>query len=271
MMLLTAGVTYGHDSPNDVIDALTHRIEEEAKARLLVDRGLEYRVVGDHLRAEQDLRAALELSPEYVPAYIALAQMFVHREQIHEAFNVIESGLNRTSDVDFCNEFYRLRAESHAIEGDWNSARISVSKISVAGRQDLGCVLLWSRIQNELGEIDARVDDLRKAYSDNSAVVLESELIDALRDAEKFEEALERINSHLGRGRYKAEWLLRRAETYRAMGEYANQHADAEAALEELERRLDRARPNRQLYVERAKARVLLGDSKDSRLALDAK
>lgn len=263
-LILLSSSAIAHDSPNDVIDRLTHQLEHGVTARLLVDRGLEYRAIGDAERAEADFRAALALNEHYVPAYLTLAQMFVHEERIDEAVLVIETGMGEARGADHRDEFLRLRAECEVHEQDWISAIESLDAMSTDLRTDLDTVLLRSAIRSNLNQLTLRVEELRAAFRDNAAVVIELELIEALRDAGLHGESLDRINAHLRNRKFKAEWLLRRARTYQAMGKTRLMNSDLEVALMELENRLDVPRPDTQLFTLRDQARDLLGASASS-------
>ena len=263
-LILLSGSAIAHDSPNDVIDRLTHQLEHGVTARLLVDRGLEYRAIGDTQAAEADFRAALALNKHYVPAHLTLAQMFVHEERIDDAVLIIETGLRESRDEDHRDEFLRLRAECEVHEHDWISAIASLDAMNTDLQGDLDTVLLRSAIRVNLNQLTLRVEELRIAFRDNAAVVIELELIEALRDAGLHDESLDRINEHLHNRKFKAEWLLRRAKTYHAMGETASMKTDLEVALVELENRLDVPRPDTQLFTLRDQARDLLGVSTSS-------
>lgn len=251
-----------HESPNEVIDALTHRIEDGgATAGLLVSRAYEYRAYGEMLSAESDLRAALALDGGNGAAYVSLGQLLVYLGRGEEALRIVDSGLAEVEDRDFRAGLHALGAEAHGLGKSWTRALGEIDLALEVSSGELEWMLLKSWILGELERHDDRVAYVREASEENGSVVLAIELIDALRDAGRYRECLGLIEGYIGKRRWKAEWLLRRAEVFRVMGDGVGMRADAERALDEIADRLSLNNPEAFLYELRAKAMALLEES----------
>lgn len=244
VVMLSAGFipapAVAHDSPNDVIDALSHRIEDDgATAELLVSRAYEYRAYGDSKAAEADLSAALSLDPKHGPAYISLGQLYLADGNLGAAGLVIESGLAAVVASQNRAALLALSAEVHGTSGEWVSALDAIESALAVMPGDVDWILLKSRCLGALERHGARVDYLQEISKENSSIVLAIEGVNALRDAGRYAEGLRIVDGYIAERRWKSDWLLRRAEILRAMGDRDGARADGQQALDEIEVRLE--------------------------------
>lgn len=253
--LVISGTAYAHDSPNDVIDALSHRIEAEgATAALLVSRAYEYRAYGDMESAERDLRGAMALNSANGAAYISLGQLYVYQGKGAEALEVVRAGLSTVDDQEYRGGLHALGAEAHVLGKAWTLALDEIGLALEVSSNDLERIQLKSMILGKSGRHEERVLYLREASNGNSSVVLVIELVDGLRDARRYVECLKLIDGYIEKRRWKAEWILRRAEVFGLMGDDVLMRADAERALDEIVERLRVSKPDEFLYELRARA-----------------
>ena len=80
-IVLFAASASAHDSPGDVIHALSHRMAIEGPtARLLAARACEYQSLGNSSSALEDFSGALALQPGFGAALQGLAAAHLHQQ-----------------------------------------------------------------------------------------------------------------------------------------------------------------------------------------------
>lgn len=262
MSFLFSVTVPAHQSPSTRIDELSHTMETEGPSpRFLVERGYEYRAIGESRLAELDLKWALHLEPTFCEAHIGLGRLYLRAEEAEKCLRVVGAGLEHAHDTGLVAQLKALEAQAYVLLNNFEQALASINKALASTPLSFNLVLLKSSLLKELGHPEERIQTVREAYTKNGSVALGIELIDALRDGEAYEECLTRINTYLAKRRYKAEWYLRRAEVYRVMNKDEEARADATRALHELQERLDTSRPAAHLYQDMARAYDLLGNA----------
>lgn len=79
--ILCLGVARAHDSPEHQIEALSERlIREGDSADVLLERAIEYRVLGKLKEAARDLQRAVRLAPGDSLVLLELAQIELQRD-----------------------------------------------------------------------------------------------------------------------------------------------------------------------------------------------
>ena len=265
VLFVLAGTGWAHESPNSAIDELSHIMATSGPTpELLVERAYEYRSIGELHLAEMDLKFSIHKSPDYDAAYVALAKLYLHDKEPAKALVAVVKGGEYTHDKGVEAHLNALAAECHERMGNPDKALIAISKALVYSDTELNWILTKCRVLKSLGKHKERVQVAHKAFKDNGAVVLGIELIEALCDAEEYDECLERINGYIAKRRFKAEWYLRRAEVYRAMGDVSRMQADGKLAVDELLGRIEATKPAMHLYEDLLRAYTLIGNEKGS-------
>src|SRR5262249_2195002 len=96
---LTVFTCYGHDGPQHEVDELTERMKSEGQVpNLLIQRAIEYKVLGQFAEAAKDLERALVLDEESVAARRELSLAYFSLGKTNEAMAAINRALNSAAD-----------------------------------------------------------------------------------------------------------------------------------------------------------------------------
>jgi tetratricopeptide (TPR) repeat protein len=253
-----------HDSPEHEVEFLTTRMARVGKnASLLMRRAAEYKALGELEKAAVDLTEAIALEPKGPAAYADLSRVQFAQEKFPEACTNVSRAVTLTEDAGQRGPLYLLRAHIQAARGLATEA-LADCELS-ARRDDQDWYLIRSQLQGKLGRHEAQVAGLKEGFERNGSIVLEIEWVEAMIDAGQYRQALERIEQHLNRLRWRSSWLLRRARALKGMK--MDYQADAMAALSELNQRIKPEHPEPTLLLDRALAYALL--SKPAEAAKD--
>jgi regulator of sirC expression with transglutaminase-like and TPR domain len=110
-----------------------------------------------------------------------------------------------------------------------------------------------------------RIAGLDEGIKSTGSGVLENERIDALIDDHQFEAALAKIEKELDESRWKSTWLIRRAKVRLGTEKKAEAKMDLEAAIAEIQTRINLNSPDPSLLADRGTARELLGNREGAR------
>jgi len=262
-----------HDSPEHVIEGLTARIEAEPRrADLFWRRAVEHRVLGQLSAASRDLRQALRLQQDYLPALTELSRVQLAQGHRREALAVVNRALSLVPDEAGRAPLRMVRAEVRGQAGDWQGALAdcNAALTNATGVAELDWYLTRSQFQCRLGQFAAAAAGLQEGFERTGSAVLEVESIDALIDGGFFAEAAGKIEPLLEECRWQANWLIRRARVRLGQGEVCAGQTDLLAAIQELNSRLSGAHPDAGLLANRGLAYALLGDAGPARRDLDA-
>jgi tetratricopeptide (TPR) repeat protein len=242
----------GHDGPEQVIAALTEAIERRGpSAELLFRRASERRVLGDLAAAEDDLVAAVDRDPAHFSAGLELARVRAARGK-HAAASVALAATEPFAESAAEQAACRLlRCDLHRQAGDVERALAECDAACLLVPREAEWLLLRSRLQAALGRHHDRLRDLAAAGRANPSAAIAVELVEAQIDAGRYAEALAEIEPALDQSRWRASWLLRRA--------------DLRSAVDEIDARLDPAHPDVSLLAERGIALALLGETAAAR------
>ena len=259
-LLLAVLPVAAHDSPDDVIHALTHRLEAHgASARLLTARAFEHQALRQWEAALADFAAALELQPHYAPALTGSAQVFLHQRAWAEATRVAREGLAQAEGAAAEGAFHALLARIHAGQEKWIEALADWRAALRSPQPEIDWYLGEAECLARLGRHDDQVNALARAMTRNPSVVLRRSWIRALVDAGQTDLASNEIARGLAAARWKSSWLLLHARVQAQRGEPVEAGAAAAAALTEIRGRLNPARADPWLEAEAAEAQALLG------------
>ena len=261
-LLLSPAIIVAHDSPEHVIEILTARMETVGeRPDLLWRRATEHRALADHAAAARDLKRAVKLRGDYLPALIDLSRVRLAQGRRSEALRTIERAMSLVSDEASRAPLRMIKAEIFADSGNPTAALGECDRaLAGSGGAELDWYLTRSQIQCRLGRYAEAAEGLQRGFELTGSAVLEVESIDAMIDAAQYEAALIKVEAALAETRWQGSWLVRRARIRLGTGEVAAGHQDLAAAIVEMNRRLNPAHPESGLLSERGFAYALLGD-----------
>lgn len=244
-----------HDSPEHVVEALTAQMAKTGPtADLLYRRAVEYRALRKYAEAEADFEASLALDLNSFATTFALAEILATQKKWQRCIELVEP-LTTAKDQSLRAAGLSLRGRIRAAQGDWNTA---LADFEAAMELDelIETYLLRAKAHAELYERSKQIEGLRQGWTRTESPVLLRVLCDALIDAEgkHLAEAMTIVNREAAESRYRSAWLLRRARLHLIQNNRAEAIADLQAALSELNARLDTPRPDPTLEWERTAA-----------------
>ncbi|HAM70824.1 MAG TPA: hypothetical protein DCM86_04190 [Verrucomicrobiales bacterium] len=276
LSLLPAGKAAAHEGPEDEVAEITEQIEARGEsADLLMQRAIEYRVMGKNAEAAKDLERATKLQPELLLAQRELGRVYFALGKTNEALDTVTHALRSKSEQEpelaalrlLRAEFYRARGENKKALEDANEG-IRLHKGTVE----------WYLIRSDLHERlklpRERIAGVEEGLRETGGGVLEVELVEAMLDDGQNEKALLKIEEELKASRLQSSWLIRRARARQGLGQKESAKADLDAALEEISHRLNPSSPDPMLLADKGLAHELLGQKDEAKkyyeLARDA-
>lgn len=262
LALLAPRMLVAHDSPEHVIEFLTARMEAVGeRADLLWRRATEHRALRNHAAAAKDLKRAIKLRADYLPAYVDLSRVQMNLGQRRRALWTIDRAMRLTDDEAGRAPLRMIKADVLTESGKLADALIECDRaLAASAGGELDWYLTRSQIQCRLGRFNEAVVGLRRGFELTGSAVLEVECIDAMIDAGLFAEARGMVETVLNESRFRSSWLLRRARILLGQGDIARAHQDLAEAIVEMNRRLNPLHPESGLLSERGFAYALLGD-----------
>ena len=261
--LMSCSIVCAHDSPEHEIEALTEKMHANgASAALLARRATEWRSLRKLDRAQADLEHAIMLGPDSVGLRTELAQIQAAQKcfdaagkTLERALSMAEAGMERCS-------IYMQRAEVHEANGEHALAVEDCERAFSVPSPQLDWYLTRARLAGRTGRWRECARGLKEGLEKSGSIVLEIEWIEALIDGGECREALERIQPHVARARWKGAWLIRQGRAQAGMNDQARAQKSLRSALHEIETRLDAAKPEGRLFAERGLAHALLGNKR---------
>lgn len=273
---LLVGVVHAHEGPEHEIEVLSERLAREGdSADVLLERAIEYRVLGRLSEASRDLQRAVRLAPSDALLLRELAQLELQRGRVSEAMAWVRQAL-RLTDLSAVERAAVLMIRSHcrAAEGAWKKA---LDDGSEALRWDpllVSAYLERSGWQRRLALHRERIAGLEEGIRHTGAGLLQAERVEALLDAGQWSRALEVLEPELAASRLQGTWKIRRARALLGLGRRAEAEPDLRSALDEIESRLPAGAREPSLILERGLAHELLGEReaalRDYQLAVDS-
>jgi tetratricopeptide (TPR) repeat protein len=265
-MVLTVAPAPAHDSPGDVIHALSHRMEVEGPtARMLAARAFEYQSLGQWDAAITDFDGALALQPRFSAALQGLAGAHLHLGNWEKAESTARSAMALYDDDGRRAPGAALLAQVLEAQTKWPEALKAWREALKAPYPEVDWFLGESRCLGQLGRYDDQADALALARTRNPSVVLHRAWVRALVDGGQLDAARAEIEAGLEKARWQSSWLLLRARVHAKTGNTGLQHEDALTALAELQGRINPERPDTWLVTECAIALALAGEEARAR------
>ncbi len=255
-----------HDSPGDVIHAVSHRIEQEGPtARLLAARAFEYQSLGQWDVAIADFDGALALQPRFSAALQGLAEAHLHLGNWVAAESAAQRAIALYDDDGRRAPGQALLAQVLDAQQRWPEALDAWREALKAPYPEVDWFLGEARCLGQLGRFTDQADALALARTRNPSVVLQRAWVRALVDGGQLDAARAEIEAGLEKARWQSSWLLLRARVHAKQGDRLRQHEDALTALAELQERVNPERPDRWLLTECAIALALAGEETKAR------
>lgn len=273
LVLLLPVPSPAHDSPEHVVEQLTAEMDRDGRsAARLCERAVQFRELGRLAEAEADLAAALEAQPDNLGTANDLARVQWHRGQAARALTTLKDALAHAATPEEQSPLLLTRAEIRTAQGAHTEALADCDRAFGGGATpDLDWYLLRAQLQVRAGRAADAAAGLKSGFEHTGNAVLEAEWIEALIDAGRARDALDRIEAPLADSRWRSSWLLRRARARLALGDATRARGDLHAAIRELNTRLEGStRPDPSLLLDRGSARALLGDLDAARQDLKA-
>jgi tetratricopeptide (TPR) repeat protein len=255
-----------HNGPEHEIEDLTDRLSKEGEsADLLLQRAIEYQVMGKHPEAAKDLERALSFDSHSVTiqrelsrAYFAIGKTNEALQTVTRALEAATAGPDRGSLLIIRAQFLQARKETKKAVED---ADRSLSEDPA----NVEWYLFRSQLQARLKLKKERIAGLEAGIKQTGGGVLEAEWVDALVDDGQHDLALEKIETELNDSRWRSSWLIRRAKVRIARDKGEDAKSDLNAAVAELNRRINPAWPDPSLLADRGTAYELLGNKEAAR------
>ncbi len=254
-----------HETAEHEVDELTEQIRKHGESEdLLVQRAIEYRLLGKNEEAVADLKRALKLKPLSTPAHRELSRAYTALGKGGEAFKTVNRGLAAARDAAERSTLLVLRAEMHRAANGLKEALDDVQTAIAGFPGNVDWYLLRSDVQGLLKRHEQRIAGLEEAIRETGSGLLDGEMVDAFIDAGRHAAALAKIEPELKSARLRSTWLVRRARVYLATGKRAEGRSDLTAAVAELNRRINPLAPDPSLLADRGLAHELLGDQESA-------
>jgi tetratricopeptide (TPR) repeat protein len=264
--LVTGLPGLAHDGPEHDIEELTERMAKEGESTdLLLQRAIEYNVLGKFTEAAKDLERALQFDPDSLTVQRELSRAYFASGKTDEALKAASRGLkNPAAGPDYAS-LLMVRAEILRARGEHQKALDDADLAIEEYPNNVEWYLVRSQLQSRLKLKKERLNGLEEGIKETGSGVLEIEWIDALIDDGQHPAALERIETELKNSRWRSSWLIRRAKIRLAAKNAEEATADLETAITELNRRINPTSPDPSLLADRGQAQDLLGKKEEAR------
>lgn len=257
------GSSLAHEGPTEIIQRLSHRIDSGGgRVEDYQRRAIEWRYLGKSDRAARDLHLALRRDPDYLPAWKELARVSLllndrtgAEAAARRALGLAEKSGNESSST----SAHLLLAEILLETGSAEPARKTIeAAFTLRPQQGVDAWWLRAEILAELDDQSARLDCLSRGWQQTSSEALRIAWIDTAIESGKGEMVLSQVEGSLERCRLKAAWRIRRARIAISQGRHPHAKSDLLLAMDELQGRLNPARPDRTVERSLENARLLL-------------
>ncbi len=264
--LLSPALALAHDGPEHEIDELNERIKAEGEsADLLLQRAIEYNVLGKANEAFKDLERALYFDVHSPLILRELSRAHLGFGRTNEALDAVNSGLKHSAAGVEHASLLMVRAEVLRARKEPQKALEDADHAIREHPDNAGWYLARSQIHQSLGLKKERIKGLEDGVRETGSGLIDAEWIDALIDGGKGQQALARIETELQDARLQSTWLIRRAKVRLAQNKKDEAKSDLEAALTELNQRLGRSSSDPLLLMDRGHAYELLGRKDDAK------
>jgi tetratricopeptide (TPR) repeat protein len=253
-----------------MVELLTAHMETAGRRPdLLWRRATEYRALSRLPEAEKDLRAAVRLKKDYLPAIMDLSRVQLARGNVRAAEKTIERAMAFDPVGQSKAELLMIQADNLGAAGCLVEA-VKACDAALASAETVNAEWYLTRCQFQyrLGAFEAAAIGLRQGMEKTGNAVLEAEWIDAALDAGRYHEVTGPIATGLAESRCQASWLIRRGRAQEGLGRISEAQKDYLSALVELNGRMGGRPMDFTTLAERGLVYALLGDLPLARLDL---
>lgn len=274
--LLAASALSAHEGPEAEIEEITVEIARFGEtAERLLQRAIEYRVLGRLKEAAGDLERASRLEPDRSGLRRELARVQEGLGRTNEALATVEAALRLPgTDPDERGALESIRAGLLSDRGSLEPALAAWDRALDSQPENVDWQFRRSRLLRRMGRHEERLRRLDAAIAGTGSGMLEVERIDALLDAGRAADALPAVERELEAARLKGSWSLRRGRALLLLGRGDEARRDLESAATSIAARLGPGIREAALLAEVGHARELLGEPEEARRwysdALDA-
>lgn len=257
---------FAHEGPEHEIEELTERIKKEGESDdLLLQRAIEYTVLGKNAEAAKDLERALSLNANSIPVQRELSRAYMALGKTNEALQTASRALKHAEEGADHASLLIVRAEIFRSQKEYKKGLEDADKAIQELPGNVDWYLLRSQLHAALKQKKERVKGLEDGVLETGSGMLEGEWIDALIENGQHTLALEKIEAEMRDSRLQSTWLIRRAKVRLAAGQKEEARSDLRAAVEELNKRATGATPDPLLLADRGLAYELLGEKEDAK------
>ncbi|MBI1841158.1 MAG: hypothetical protein HYR88_09935 [Verrucomicrobia bacterium] len=260
-----------HEGPEVDIQELTDAIKATGEtADLLLQRAIEYRVLGKMSEALRDLEEAARLESYGLPISRELAKVQFGLGKTNEAIDTVTKAVggksleatDRANLLILRSGFYQARSEYKKSIEDANQA-IQLYDLNPEWYLQRSALQLAANLPKE------RLAGIEAGIGRTGAGVLDVEKIEALLDDKQFSAALPLIDKEIESSRIRSSWLIRRAKAHFGLGSNDRARADLKEAFDEIQPRIQLAAPDVSLLIDRATIHELLGEKELARTSYE--
>ena len=252
---------HAHESPSHSLEVLNEHIKEESSPELLFQRAMAYKNLGKMELAEADLKAATQANPENLSWQLERCRLQLTRKRPDTALRIANEALKLVKNNTQRGEVHMLRAQAYHFSG---KAKPSLHACQLAFKETPKGKLEWYILRSENQYIlklhRQRMLGLKAGLKAYPRSILQNHFVDALIDAEQYQEALSLIEKELPTLRWNAHWQIKQARSLIALDRSDEAQKPLLDALEEVEQRINPARPDILLVADRANIQLLMGN-----------
>ena len=181
-----------HDGPEHDIEELTERINKEGEsAHLLLQRAIEYQVLGKFAEAAKDLERALQFETNSATTQQELSRAYFALGKTNEALQTVTRALKIVSEPPDHAALLIVRAEVLRARREHQKALEDADRALREYPGNVEWYLLRSQLQARLKLKKERLKGLEEGISETGSGVLEAEWVDALIEDGQYTRAAE--------------------------------------------------------------------------------
>jgi tetratricopeptide (TPR) repeat protein len=264
--LVSQPCNQAHEGPEHEIAELTEQMQVQGPtSNLLIQRAVEYNILGKYTEASKDLERALELDPNSINARRELSQAYFSLGKTNEALATVSRALRSIGEPADQAACLMIRAGMFRARKEFAKALADANEAIAKYPLNVEWYLVRSQLQALLKLKQERIQGLEDGIRETGSGLLSAERVDALIEAGRHADALAMIDRELQHGRWRSSWLIRRAKVRLAMDQRSEAQADLNAALQELNQRLTAKAPDPLLLADRGLVYDLLNKREQAR------
>lgn len=257
----TSGI-WAHEGPEHEIEELTDLLKIRGdSADLLLQRAIEYRVLGQMSHALKDLEDATRIDPLDIKIQRELSKVQFWTGKTNEALETVSHAIaTKANEPDEKAGLLIIRSQFLRARGDYKRAVADAHQAIQLYNGNPEWYLHRSSLQELLQQNKERIQGIEEGIQKTGAGVLLVEKVAALLQDKQFSAALSIIEPELESSRIRSSWLIRRAQARLGLGQTVGAKEDLQEALKEIEPRINLPSPDVSLLLDRALAHELLDD-----------